>query len=115
MGRKTGVIRKKGKKTEDELKQLAHDIHKGLVFTDLHCKDPDLLPIIFMPLSLMDKKSADAFMKGKPVLLYEYMKESTGRSINGYPVFGSVRYLLMDEFEILRGFLVKIEKAMSEI
>lgn len=111
---KPKIIRSKKAKTEKEIKQLAYDIFKGLVFTNAHCKDIDLIPIVFAPLSFMDRKMIKAFEKEKPALFYEYMDKALPKSINGYPVFGSMRYLSEAELDILRKYLVELNKDSNE-
>jgi len=43
--------------TDQEIKQLAEDMYKGLVFTDRHIQQPNEIPSVFMALALMGKET----------------------------------------------------------
>lgn len=88
-----------------KLKQLAIDIHEGLVFHDrmLSYKgEPhSMVMSVFMPLALMNKDVLDELIAAKPVLFYEYYSEAGPRSVNGCPMFATVRYLNQEELTIM--------------
>lgn len=42
------------KLTDEEIKDLANDIYKGLVFTDRHIQNPEDLSRVFMPLVFLE-------------------------------------------------------------
>jgi hypothetical protein len=82
------------KKTDSELKQIASDMYEGKIFSSLNLGDKleEALPIVFMPmmfgaLSERTKERADVG------LIYEYISEAAPRSINGFPVFFSLKIL----------------------
>jgi hypothetical protein len=76
---------------EEKVREIALGIFKGTIFTSLQLPEdqPDLLPMVFMPLALMDKDTFAAFMAKKPCLIYGNMKDTFPRSINGYPMFST--------------------------
>lgn len=91
-------------KTDEEIRQLAVDAEGGLVFTDRHInknEDPGILGSVFMPLAFMDGGQKKSFQEdvasGKIGLIYEEMEKAMPRSINGYPIFMSMKYLSKDE------------------
>lgn len=89
---------------ERELKRLGVDVYKGLVFTDWHVREQDMqqmMPLIFMPLIFIDKKILED-MKENCGMIYEYMDKALPRSVNGYPIFGSFRWIKKDEVEVVR-------------
>ena len=93
-----------------ELKQAARDFNQGLVFSDRHLAEHDtrLLPVVFMPLSLMDEKQSAAFEGAKPWLLYEYYSEALECRVSGYPCFGSFRIITQDEATLFRSYLTRL-------
>lgn len=105
--------------TEQELRQLAVDIKGGSVFTSNHIPPEDtmMLGSIFMPLFFMTEEQNKDFMDKKPALLYEYMREAGPRSVNGYPIFMSMKFVTEDELPLLNGYykeLLAWEKGTSD-
>lgn len=85
----------------EELKKFVIQYLAGDVFTSAQLpeKDSDLLPMVFLPLALgaLDSFSVEAC---KDIgVCWAYMRETVGtRSINGYPFFGSVRFMHKDDW-----------------
>ncbi len=76
------------------LRQLALDIVEGKVFTtNWHMPKEalDLVPQVFMPILFMT--AAQKRKVGRLGLLYEYIDKAGPWSINGYPIFFSMRVL----------------------
>lgn len=93
---------KRTRMSEDQIKALALDVYNGLVFTSDHVPESDtsLIRSIFLPWSLVSPDQLrEWYEQNRPYLLYEYYTEAQERSINGYPVFMSVRYLDKIEYE----------------
>jgi len=109
-------------KTEQELKKIAMDIYNGLIYTDRHCRQSDIMSV-FMCLLFMDPRSKPTstdtptdrdnkiyellerdieskhyleFIKNIG-LVYEYLSEAGPRCINGCPTFTSVRLLSRED------------------
>jgi hypothetical protein len=82
-------------KTDEDLKQIALGIFNGQILTDRHLPlgDTNLLFMVFMPLALSGKSLADWMLENKVNLIYGDIKDSFGRSINGFPVFRSIGFL----------------------
>lgn len=102
---------------EAELKDLARDIHRGLVFTDRHIKSEDegFLGMVFTIIGLMDKKQMDRMQKDSPGMVYEYLSKAGSRSMNGYPIFMSMNMLSMEDTEKALGILRKLEESENRI
>jgi hypothetical protein len=49
--------------------------------------------MVFMVLGLMDQNARQQLIDDKPGLLYEYLDEAGPRSINGRPIFTSMKVL----------------------
>jgi len=80
-------------KTDDELHQLALAVFRGEVFTDRHVDDLHMVPSIFMILNFLDDDALATFRTTPPGMIYEYMREAGERSVNGYPMFMSMKLL----------------------
>jgi len=100
-------------KTDDQLKQLAKDIHTGLVFTNNHIPpdDPMALGIVFMPLVMMNDQQQKEFEEKQPGMVYEYLDKAGPRSMNGLPMFTSLQFITVDEYAKLRVFYDEIKAA----
>jgi hypothetical protein len=100
-------------KTDEQLKQLAKDIHSGLVFTNNHLPqdEPMLLGAVFMPLVMMNDEQQKDFTDKQPGMVYEYLDKAGPRSFNGFPMFMSFQFVTVDEYEKLRGFYEEIKAA----
>jgi len=106
--------------TDDELKQLAKDIHGNRVFTIRHIRPQDLsrlLGMVFMPLSLMNDKHMDDLTEklGEKGMVYEYLSEAGPRAVNGYPVFFSLRAMDTDETEKVWGYVKELKELESRL
>lgn len=94
-------------KTDAELKQLAVDMYHGHVFTDRHIPkdDPGLLRMVFMVVALGGLNETLQLPEDeRPALLYEYIDKALDRSVNGCPIFASVRFLNRVELGRLQPF-----------
>jgi hypothetical protein len=101
-------------KTEGEIKQLAMDIGDGKVFSHTQCTNPGDIRSVFMPLAL-GVLSGWSEKEFKDIgLIYEYYEKAGPRSVNGMPMFMSMRLLSIDDLRRLRGALgeyLKFKKA----
>jgi hypothetical protein len=105
------IIRAKLKATKEQ-KKLALDIAEGQVFgswsIDKH--DEKLMGNIFMPLIFMSKEQLESMTKNKVIHIYEYVHKAGPRSINGYPIFSSMRYMSKDEWAIISPLILNYSK-----
>ena len=102
-------------KTDEELKQLANDIFHGVVFTSNHVPPGEeiMLGSIFMPLMLMTEEGQKDFLEKKPFMVYEYMDQAGPRSVNGYPMFMSLKFLIEDEYKKVVEYYKELEQAKT--
>lgn len=102
---KTEIDSALGGMSEEELRKLAVDFVENKIFTNFHMQEHDvrdgtMLGLIFMPLILGDGSFAtDAWM------LYEYADQAGPRSINGYPIFFSVRKIIQKDAPAFRHYV----------
>lgn len=84
--------------TEEELKQIASDLHDGKIFCDRQLgNEGRLLPSVFMPLALGALAGYSKKEISKLGMIYEYLEKAGPRSINGFPIFFSCQLLGRDE------------------
>lgn len=76
-------------KTDEEIREIAMGIHKNSIFISWQIAEHDagLLTSIFMPLVFLDDITRKEMMRDGIDVLYSYMSEAVGGSINGYPMF----------------------------
>lgn len=105
------------RKPQEELAALALGIFQGRIFTsDMVAEsDANLLPMIFMPLSLFAAKDYNELLKHPPTLLYGDMEKTFSRSINGYPIFSSMGMIFAQDAEILRQKYRALKAAAEEV
>ena len=102
-------------KSNNELRKLAVDIFKGMVFTDRHVQIKEDVPRVFMPMALMGRQQVEDFQKKSPGLIYEYMDKALPKSINGMPMFLSFRFLSIEETKKVFDFYTKIIDAVEKV
>jgi len=78
---------------EKKLRQLASDIAENKVFGTFHLREHEkgLVGNIFMPLLFAGKKQLEEMKEEDVFHIYEYNTEAWPRSINGCPIFFSMR------------------------
>ena len=92
----------KVRKTTDELRELAFGAVAGTIFTSQHVPPnvaPDLVPRVFMSLLLMGEEDRKNLEQEEPALFYESMSKAQPWAVNGYPRFGTVKWLNHGEFD----------------
>jgi hypothetical protein len=108
---------------QPSLQDIALGIHGGTIYSTLHMmavdRDPERVArdagMVFMPLALMNRElveSVNKFMRdcdmpqvvpvepGLPAdlgMIWEYMSKAGPRSVNGVPMFMSMRFLSKDD------------------
>jgi hypothetical protein len=91
-----------------QIKRIALDTMTGKVFTSLYVPREsyvELLPEIFLPLGQLSELEHKRLMKAKPLMFFEYYKNTTGKFVAGFPVFPSFRVMDEEEFELFRKHL----------
>lgn len=102
-------------KNNEELKQIALDIHSGKIFTDRHIKNSVDVPRVFMILSLLNRKQINELKNSNPGLIYEYIEKAGSIAVNGYPSFLSYKTLSQKEFKKVMSYHKKIEEAIKAV
>lgn len=91
-------------RSEKQLRKIALDIADGKVFGTwmLHENETNMIGHIFMPFILGGKEFADQLIANKIAHFFEYYEKAGPRSINGYPIFWSIRCVSETESEKLQ-------------
>lgn len=90
--------------SEQELKELALDIDRGMVFGSW-VLTPDEIRSSFMPLMFVDPSD----IPSNGAYIYEYLSEAGPVSINGRPIFFSMKILPTENVSKLREMLQQLE------
>jgi hypothetical protein len=103
--------------SEEALRKLAQEIVEGKVFTDRDMRKADqmggtMLGMIFMPVLLMQSPGVYLADAG---LLYEYWDQAGPRSINGYPIFFSVRKVIKKDMPALEHYVKTFWELKKEL
>ena len=101
--------------TDEEIKKLADDIYKGLIYTDSHIQNPSDVPRVFMPLLLLQKEHIEEFEANPPGMIYEYMDKAGPMSVNGMPMFLSVRFLNKEDAKKVSAKYIQIRNAIEKM
>jgi len=102
--------------TDPEVRELALGIMAGTVFTDRQLLDPRDITMVFPVLSMMTPEQyqesvIDVVLPGgiedaAPVgLIYEHLDKAGPRSVNGYPMFFSLRVMSPSDLERVQGVM----------
>lgn len=102
-------------KNEQELKQIAIDLHSGNIFSDRHLTNPEDISSVFMILSLLNKKQTKKLIDSEPGMIYEYIDKACPMSVNGYPTFLSYQILTKDEFKKMLEYYNKIKDCVNAL
>lgn len=103
----------------EDLKKIALDIHKGLIFSDAMIREKSLFDMVFMVFIFMDQAARNKLLKDKPGMCFEYMEKAGPRSINGHPMFFSCQILNQGDTKHVLRMVKKLhdaeEKAKAQL
>ena|SRR3990167_4761517 len=100
---------------DEEIKRLAEDIYRGLVFTDMHVQNPNDMSTVFMPLIFLKEEQIEEFKANPPGLIYEYMDKAGRMAINGMPVFWSFSMLNQEDAKKVNEKYIQIKNAIEKV
>lgn len=101
--------------TDEELKQIAIDLHSGRIYCDRHIEDTSDIRIVFMPVMLgafADAKKEELDNIG---MIYEYLTEAGPRCVNGMPTFFSLKYLSKKDTMRMSEYYEKLVEAVKNL
>lgn len=103
-------------RTNSDIRKLAMGAMTGTVFTSNHIspQSADLLPRVFMPLSLMTEKARKELDEKEPALFFEHINNALPWALNGYPIFGTFQWLSQSEFETFSEYIEELTAFQNE-
>ncbi len=99
--------------TDQDIKKLAEDMYKELIFTDRHIENKEEIPMVFMPLALVGREILGELADHPPGMIYEYMSKAGPMSINGMPIFASFRVVSIEDTKKVFAHYNKIRDAVA--
>lgn len=100
---------------EAQIKELAKDMAMGKVFCDRHIHPEEHISMVgsvFMPIGLGVLSQVHGDQLG---MFYEYMDKAGPRSVNGYPMFMSVKIMHRDDLEAFWAAYKTAAEKLAEI
>jgi hypothetical protein len=102
-------------KTDEELKELALGLDHGRYFSSAHCRKPEDVGLVFLPLAMADDALTADLQRMEVTFVYEDLSKALPRSINGMPMFLSMQFLNKADHQRLRTIKQKIEEALKTL
>lgn len=84
--------------TDDKLKEFVLGLCDGKVFTSEHCNSPDDIRRVFMVVGLGGLSNIPQEQLQNVGILWEWLDKAGPRSINGMPMFLSVRLMHKEDW-----------------
>ena len=102
-------------RSKKKIKEIALALYKGEIFTSMQVRENDqnLLGSIFMPLLFSEQELIDWMKDNKITVFYEYLSEAGPRSINGYPIFFSMKMMDDKDWQAVYTQYEAIKKAID--
>lgn len=112
----TGLSGEPKSLSDEALIKIAEDLYHNKIFSSAHLdwgQDARLMGMIFMPLILADKKSLE-WMAEHTGLVYEYYDKAGPRSIDGYLIFLSMRFIPKKDIERFNEIYLKYQSNLRK-
>ena len=102
--------------SKSDILELALGVRAGTIFGSWMLSETDrhLLNSIFMPLMFMDDMHKKTLIRDEIVHFYGKLNDAAPRSINGFPMFFSMRSINKEDCDHLQSTLEHLEDFMSE-
>lgn len=112
---KGGLRGEESMMTDEELRQIAVDLHAGRIWSDRNCRSVEEVRMSFLIVAFMDGKDLKAMEERGVDFIYEYLDQAGPRSVNGMPVFLSMKTLTKPEADKMFEFYKKIKAAVDSV
>ena len=96
-----------------DITKLARDVITNLVFMSDQVRGPNDIPMVFLPLALIDEKTMKDWQKRGIVHVWEFYSKSGPRGINGYPFFTSCHPINSTDYKKVREIEAKMREALE--
>jgi hypothetical protein len=84
-------------KTDAEIADLAKRVYRNEVFVSWMMHNPSDLPMVFMPVLMLDEPTRQQMVADNIQFFYEEYSRALPRSVNGNPCFMSMGWLNKDD------------------
>lgn len=104
-------------RTPEQIKEIALQLYRGEIFTSNHSavQSSEALAGVFMILQMGAFKDWTQQEVDEIGMLYEHMDKAMPRSMNGLPMFMSVRFLDKKDAEAVLEIYKKIKEGVDKI
>lgn len=105
-------------RTDEEVKQIALDLHRGKIFTDRHISDDDdgfKLERVFFVLGMLKPEQMDAIKADPPGLIFEYIEKAGPRGFGNLPMFFSMQMLSQEDTTKMFAIYNKLREAEESV
>lgn len=105
------------RKSDKKIRQMAVEYFGGNLFGSWAFDEADyksMMPMVFMPLSLMSEVQIKTLVRDEVDHVYGYMKDSAPRSINGYPIFYAMHMINREDFNRFTTACALLQEFMGE-
>lgn len=97
-------------KSDEELKKIALDFVRGLIFTDRHLENLEDIKRVFLPIVFLSEAQYEKLVAGNPQFFYEYYSKAVRLSVKGYPCFFTVNWLNAEDTKKMLDYYLEIRE-----
>lgn len=98
---------------EKELKEVLFGLLDGRIYSSAH--SPKQLDMVFLPIAMGAFEGAPKEWLDQIGLIYEWLHEASPRSLNGHPMFFSMRLLNKTDWERILPLLQEEERRRKDL
>jgi len=101
-------------RSEQELRQIAIDFQENKIFCSQHIHPNErdsMIPSVFMVINFMDADARKKLIDENVVVFFEYLTEAGPMSVNGYPIFFSMRSFTSSEWKTILPMIEELQTA----
>lgn len=103
------------KMTDEEVTKLARDLVQNRIFMSDQIRSQEDVLMVFPVLGMLDEKQRKDLQDADVGAVYEYVDRALPRSINGYPMFMSLRWLSKENYQRVRTEERRLRIALGEV
>lgn len=100
---------------DDDLRQFVYDLMVGRIFTHRQIREESMIGVVFMPLMFGALSGWSDTGLSNIGAIWEYVEKAGPRSINGYPIFHSLRLINVHDWEIALQAMRKESERQKDI
>jgi hypothetical protein len=102
-------------KTNAEIKAIAMDIISSRIFTSDHCRTPEDIGRVFMPLAMLSEDQRAKMIEENYTFFYEEHSKGLPRGVNGLPMFTSMQALNQSDHARLGKVYAALRAALDAV